>query len=144
MTRGLRLALLVAGISSAAMGAYQFFLPHLWGWESVLTKDPDIIHWSVHAINTFFSALLFSAGALTLAMLRYGVDAPVTRGLLLAMMLSWEVNVIHQIVVPVPLPAGMTALRIALLGFSALTTAAYAYATLSAWRSPSPSTRAIR
>lgn len=128
-------ALFIAGINSAGMGAYHFFLPHVWGWESFLAKLPPMVHWGVHAINTFFSALLFAGGALTLTMLRHGMDGPIARGLLLAMTLCWEINVVHQIVVPVPMPPQMIALRMTLLGFSILTTLAYGYATLRAWHS---------
>lgn len=129
-----RVALYVAGISSAGMGAYHFFLPHIFGWEPYLAKLPDMIHWGVHAINTFFSALLFAGGVITLAMLHYGAESPIARGVLLAMTLCWEINFVNQIVVPTPMPPRMIVLRLALLGFAALTMTAYAYATLSAWR----------
>lgn len=128
------MALLVAGVSSAGMGAYHFFLPHLWGWEAWLMRLPPTVHWGVHAINTFFSALLAAAGVLTLAMLRHGVAGPIARGLLLAMTLCWEINVVHQIVSPMPMPPQMLPLRLALLGFAVLVTFAYGYATWAAWR----------
>lgn len=133
-TTPVRVALYVAGISSAGMGAYHFFLPHIFGWESYLAKLPDMIHWGVHAINTFFSALLLGGGVITLAMLRYGIDTPIARGVLLGMTLCWEINVVNQIVVPTPMPPRMIVLRLALLAFAALTMTAYAYATLGAWR----------
>lgn len=131
MKHGLRVVLVVAGASSAGMGAYHFFLPHIWGWERWLIGLPPMIHWGVHAINTFFSALLFAGGVLTLAMLRYGADDPIARGLLVAMTLCWEINAINQIVSPPPMPPRMLPLRMTLLGFSLLAALAYAYATVA-------------
>lgn len=120
------------------MGAYHFFLPHLFGWEAWLMGLPPMIHWGVHAINTFFSALLFAGGVLTLAMLRYGADTPIARGLLIAMTLCWEVNAVNQLVTPPPMPERMFALRVTLLGFSIV--AGLAYALAFAFAKPRPVT----
>src|SRR5436190_317022 len=72
MTRTLtaKIALAIAGSSSAAMGAYHFFLPSMFHWDRFVTKVPDSIQWALFSINFFFSYLLLAGGILTLVALR--------------------------------------------------------------------------
>src|SRR5437773_9608727 len=59
-TRNAKIALAIAGSSSAAMGAYHFFLPSMFHWDRFVTKVPDSIQWALFSINFFFSYLLLA------------------------------------------------------------------------------------
>ena len=129
MTRTLtaKIALAIAGSSSAAMGAYHFFLPSMFHWDRFVTKIPDSIQWALFSINFFFSYLLLAGGILTLiALRRLHRSLPPDRGVLYAMAGFWLVNVLYQLVIPMPLPAKLWLLHLVLVGYAVLCTLAYA------------------
>lgn len=50
--------LLTAGVASAAMAAFHFFLPTVFQWSRYTAPVPTSIRWALDAINAFFSTLL--------------------------------------------------------------------------------------
>ena len=128
MTRTLtaKIALAIAGSSSAAMGAYHFFLPSMFHWDRFVTKVPDSIQWALFSINFFFSYLLLAGGILTLvALRRLHRSLPPDRGVLYAMAGFWLVNLLYQLFIPMPLPAKLWLLHLLLVGYAVLCTLAY-------------------
>jgi hypothetical protein len=128
MTRTLtaKIALAISGSSSAAMGAYHFFLPSMFHWDRFVTKIPDSIQWALFSINFFFSYLLLAGGVLTLvALRRLHRSLPPDRGVLYAMAGFWLVNLLYQLIIPMPLPAKLWLLHLVLVGYAVLCTLAY-------------------
>jgi hypothetical protein len=119
-------ALGIAAASSCAMASYHFALPFVWHWSRFVGNIPANIRWGIYSINTFFSFLLLAGGVLTaLAARKLSRGASPDRGVLIAMAGFWTLNVLYQVVIPMPLPARLWVLHVALPGYAALTLLAY-------------------
>jgi len=119
-------ALGIAAASSCAMAGYHFALPFIWHWSRFVGNIPATIRWGLFAINAFFSFLLLAGGLLTVVAAReVSRGASPDRGVLIAMAGFWTVNMLYQVVIPMPLPAKLWALRLLLPGYAALTLLAY-------------------
>jgi hypothetical protein len=123
------IALAVGASSSWAMGVYHFLLPRLFDWDARATGMAPTIRWGMHSINFFFSFLLLAGGALTFVALRaLRRGASPDRGILVVMICFWSLNTLYQILIPMPLPARLAALRLGLIGYAIVTVLAYAVA----------------
>ena len=121
-----KLGLLLGGLGSCAMATYHFFLPYAWNWDRALHTLPPAIQWGSNSINFFMSFLMLAGGVLTLsalAQLRAGRRPD--RGIVAAMATFWLVNVAYQIVIPIPLPLYLGALRFVLLGYAIIVAGAH-------------------
>ena len=100
-------ALGVAAASSCAMAGYHFALPFfIWHWSRFVGGIPATIRWGLFAINMFFSFLLLAGGVLTaVAARKVSRGAAPDRGVLIAMAGFWALNMLYQVVVPMPLPS---------------------------------------
>src|SRR6266446_4098094 len=125
-SRTATIALAVAASSSCLMGAYHFFLPSMFHWDRFVTKVPGAIRWGLFSINFFFSFLLLAGGILTfVALRRLHRSLPPDRGVLYAMAGFWLVNLLYQLIIPMPLPAKLWLLHVVLVGYAVLCTLAY-------------------
>jgi hypothetical protein len=118
--------LLTAGVGSAGMALFHFFLPSVFQWSRFMTTVPASIVWGMYAINAFFSLLLLLGSVATIRVaLSPGRDSVVVWG----MAIFWIFNAIYQLVWPFP------ARRVAwgTLAFAAWMFASYAVA-LWLWR----------
>lgn len=87
---------------------------------------PAAIRWGLFAINVFFSFLLLAGGVLTgVAARQLSRGARPDRGVLFAMAGFWSLNLLYQIIIPMPLPARLWPLHVVLPGYAALTLLAY-------------------
>ena len=109
-----------AGIGAIAMATYHFALPTIWGWDAYLAQVPPAVRWGALSINTFFSTMLLLLGLLTLLVAVVSSGGPLVAGVLLAMAVFWLVNALYQILVPMPLPESLAALRVVLVAFAAV------------------------
>jgi hypothetical protein len=122
-----RLSIALAAINTTGMAAYHFFLPRLWGWDTVLVNMPPAIRWASHSINFFFSFFLICGGILTFLSLRGDAwRLSQHRALFVVMGGFWATNLIYQLIDPLPLPPSMAIMRVGFVGFAALTCLAYA------------------
>jgi len=134
MTRMLtaKIALFIAAFSSCAMGAYHFFLPHMFHWDNFVKKIPSVIQWALFSINFFFSFLLLAGGVLTfVALRRLHRSLPPDRGVLVAMAGFWIVNTFYQLIIPMPLPPKLWVLHVVLLGYGIVAALAYLISLLA-------------
>jgi hypothetical protein len=124
--------LAAAGLLTAGMGAYHFFLPTQFGWSAELANDA-MLRWALLSINSFCSFLLVVGGVLTFVTSfqprPWGV---VANWMLLGMMGFWIFNAVYQFVLPMPLPTSLAKLVWVLRGFAILTAALYAAALIGA------------
>jgi hypothetical protein len=119
-------ALGIAAASSGAMAGYHFALPFIWGWGRHVGDIPATIRWGLFAINVFFSFLLLAGGVLTgVAARKLSRGAPPDHGAVIAMAGFWSLNLLYQIIIPMPLPARLWPLQVVLPGYAALTLLAY-------------------
>ncbi|OFW11223.1 MAG: hypothetical protein A3H96_25620 [Acidobacteria bacterium RIFCSPLOWO2_02_FULL_67_36] len=119
-------ALGIAAANSCAMAGYHFALPVIWHWSRFVGGIPATIRWGLFAINVFFSFLLLAGGALTGVAARvFSRGASPDRGVLVAMAGFWTLNMLYQVIVPMPLPAKLWPLHLLLPGYAALTLLAY-------------------
>ncbi len=116
-----KLSLLVAGVASCAMALYHFWLPHIFGWERFMARLPPTVRWGNFIINFCFSFLLLCAGLITMVAAFKGGDER-TLSLCVAAGLAafWTANALYQVIIPMPLPTNLQALRWGLLGFAVL------------------------
>jgi hypothetical protein len=117
----------MAVITTCGMALFHFVLPFVYGWPPFLLSLPPAIRWGSYSINFFFSFLLLGGGLLTLIVWRT-TDArtmPVGRAVLILMCAFWVANVVYQLVLPMPMPRQWVAARFGLIGFAALSAAAY-------------------
>jgi hypothetical protein len=134
-------SLVAAGILTAGMGVYHFFLPAQFGWGDALAHD-RMLHWALFSINTFFSYLLLAGGALTIAIARRPGPRDRAGGWLLYAMLGfWLLNAAYQLLSPMPLPARLAILRWVLVGFAVLVVVLYATGLTASRRSSSGAIR---
>jgi hypothetical protein len=114
------------------MGAYHFFLPWQFQWSSFMRRVPQPISWALISVNFFFSFLLLAGGILSFVALRaFRRSNRCDHGILIAMAAFWLANSLYQIFVPMPLPAQLWLLRIALLGFAIAAVLAYVVSVLA-------------
>jgi hypothetical protein len=119
-------ALGLAAASSCAMAGYHFALPFIWHWSRFLGNIPAAIRWGSFSINAFFSFLLLAGGLLTgVAARALSRGASPDRGVLIAMAGFWSLNLLYQIIIPMPLPTNLWPLHVLLPGYAALTLLAY-------------------
>jgi hypothetical protein len=107
-----RAAIIVAGLATAAMGAFHFLLPQLFGWGRFTQGLPAEIQWALLAMNAFLSLLLLVGGLASIVVVRRGKADnwwPVW-----IMGAFWIYNCGYQVVRPFPAPG----IRWALLGFA--------------------------
>jgi hypothetical protein len=118
--------LLIAGILTSAMGLYHFWLPTIFGWGKDLAKEP-MLGWALLSINAFFSYLLLDGGAATIAIsLRPSLRGRTAGGVLSGMMGFWLFNAAYQLVIPMPLPHRLAAMRWGFLAFAIVIVLLYA------------------
>ena len=110
--------LLTAGVASAAMGAFHFFLPTIFQWSRHMAAVPTSIRWALDAINAFFSALLLLGG---IATIRVALLPRRDTMIIWGMALFWVFNAAYQLLWPFP----QRAVSWGTLGFAALIVAAY-------------------
>ncbi len=131
-------SLLAAGILSASMGLYHFWLPAQFGWGAELAHD-RMLQWALLSINTFFSYLLFAGGATTIAIaLRPRRRDPIDAWILVAMTGFWVLNAVYQMLLPMPLPPRLAGLGWVLRGFAILVLFLYAIGLQRARRPAAP------
>ena len=133
-----KVGLLVGGLGSCAMAAYHFFLPYAWDWDRSLHVLPLALQWGSHSINFFMSYLMFAGGVLTLAALpQMRAGRRPDRGIVAAMAIFWMINAAYQVIIPIPLPPYLGALRLVLLSYAIVVAGAHivAFCVLGA-RSP--------
>jgi hypothetical protein len=97
-----RAAVAVAGVASAGMGMFHFFLPHLFGWGRFTQPLPSEIRWALSAINAFLSLFLLAGGLASVRDVR--LPGAGSAGILWTMLAFWAFNVAYQIVWPFPTP----------------------------------------
>lgn len=120
------IALWLAAASSCGMAGYHFGLPFIWHWSRFVGNVPATIRWGIFSINAFFSFLLLAGGVLTgVAARTLSRGASPDRGVLIAMAGFWSLNMLYQIIIPMPLPARLWPLHVVLQGYAALTLLAY-------------------
>ena len=135
-------SLLAAGILTASMGLYHFWLPAQFGWARELAQD-RMLQWALLSINTFFSYLLLAGGVVTFAIaLRRRPRDPIDAWMLIAMTGFWVLNAAYQMFLPMPLPPRLASLRWALLAFAIVVLFLYARGLQRSRRPPAGSDRA--
>ncbi|MBI1744935.1 tetratricopeptide repeat protein [Candidatus Acetothermia bacterium] len=135
-------SLLIAGISSAAMALYHFWLPYQWGWESKLSNTPAALSWGLFSINFFFSVLLLGGSIITFIVAFKRTETnTLAYASMLGMGVFWVVNAIYQIIIPFPLPDNLAILRWSLLAFAVLV--AFLYLLPLIWALHSKSSKVI-
>jgi len=91
--------LLTAGVASAGMAAFHFFLPTVFQWSRFMTTVPASIRWGMYAINAFFSALLLLGSVATI---RAALSPRRDRTIVWGMALFWVFNAVYQLIWPFP------------------------------------------
>ena len=115
--------LLTAGVASAAMAAFHFFLPTVFEWSRHMAPVPTSIRWALDAINAFFSTLLLLG---SIATIRVALAPRRDTTIIWGMALFWVFNTAYQLLWPFP----QRAVSWGTLGFAALMLASY---TLALW-----------
>lgn len=115
--------LLTAGVASAAMAAFHFFLPTVFEWSRHMATVPTSIRWALDAINAFFSTLLLLG---SIATIRIALSPRRDSMIIWGMALFWVFNIAYQLLWPFP----QRAVSWGTLGFAALMLASY---TLALW-----------
>lgn len=113
-----RTAIVIAGTATAAMGAFHFALPALFGWARFTQTLPVQIQWALVAINAFFSLLLLAGGLTSLMAVRRDASSRWSIG---TMVVFWVFNAAYQVVRPFPAPR----IRWVLLGFAVVVALLY-------------------
>ena len=122
------LGLALAGALTAGMGLVHFALPSIFHWADALTGAP-VLRWGLALINASFSYLLLAGGAITLVMaFRPALKAGAGRWLIVIMAGYWAFNAVWQVLLPMPMPRGLAALRWAFLGYGLAVAVLYASA----------------
>lgn len=122
-------SLLAAGICTAAMAVYHFWMPYQWDWTSKLRATPPAIAWGAFMINFCFSVFLVWGAAMTiLAAFRWTKQDAVTRCAVWGMGVFWVLNAGYQTLFPMPLPEHLRAVGWLLLGFAVLVAFLYTVA----------------
>jgi hypothetical protein len=107
--------LAMAGIASAAMAAFHFMLPHVFGWARFVNDMPPPIRWGLFSTNVFFSSLLLWGGVITIiATLKDRGGILLSYCIFFGMGAFWVINASYQIIYPFP----HVIMRWVLLGFS--------------------------
>jgi hypothetical protein len=91
--------LLTAGVASAGMALFHFFLPGFFQWSRFMTTVPASIRWGMHAINAFFSFLLLLGSVATI---RIALSPERDRIVVWGMALFWGFNGAYQLIWPFP------------------------------------------
>jgi hypothetical protein len=115
--------LLTAGVASAAMAAFHFFLPTVFQWSRHMATVPTSIRWGLDAINAFFSTLLLLG---SIATIRVALSPRRDTMIIWGMALFWVSNTAYQLLWPFP----QRAVSWVTLGFAAWMVASY---TLALW-----------
>ena len=113
--------LLTAGVASAAMAAFHFFLPTVFQWSRYMATVPTSIRWGVDALNAFFSTLLLLGSVATI---RVALSPRPDTMIIWGMTLFWLFNTVYQLLWPFP----QRAVWWGTLGFAALMVACYSLA----------------
>jgi hypothetical protein len=92
--------LLTAGLASAGMASFHFFLPNVFQWSRFMTNVPASILWGMYAINAFFSVLLLLGSVATI---RVALSPTRDKVVLWGMALFWGFNAVYQVIWPFPL-----------------------------------------
>jgi hypothetical protein len=94
-----KVMLLTAGLASAGMATFHFFLPNVFQWSRFMTTVPASIVWGMYAINAFFSALLLLGSVATILV---ALSPTRDRVVVWGMALFWGFNVVYQVIWPFP------------------------------------------
>ena len=116
-----KVLLVTAGVASAAMAAFHFFLPTVFRWSSYMATVPTSIRWGMDAINAFFSTLLLLGSVATI---RVALSPRRDMMIIWGMTVFWVVNTAYQLVWPFP----QRAVWWGTLAFAALMVASYSLA----------------
>lgn len=115
---GPEFGLLLAGLLTAFMALYHFWLPYLFHWGDALTHVP-MVRWGLLILNASFSYLLLAGGVMTVVIAwRPELKARAGRMVLVAMAGYWVFNGLYQVVLPMPMPSRLAPLRWGFLGFA--------------------------
>jgi hypothetical protein len=117
-----RSLILVAGSAGAAMGAFHFFLPGLFGWGRFTDALPAEIRWALYAINAFFSLLLLAGSLASMAAVRDPATGALANWPTWTMTVFWIFNTAYQLAWPFPAPR----IRWVLVGFALAVAMLYA------------------
>lgn len=114
--------LVIAGLASAAMAAFHFVLPHVFGWARFVNDIPPPIRWGLFAINVFFSTLLLWGGVTTI-ITAFGDrrNTLLSYCIFVGMGLFWIIDASYQVIYPFP----HVIMRWVLLGFSIVVSLLY-------------------
>jgi hypothetical protein len=119
--------LVIAGIASAAMAAFHFMLPHVFGWARFVNNIPSPIRWGLFSINVFFSTLLLWGGVTTIiTALNDRGSTLVSSCIFFGMGGFWIINASYQTIYPFP----HVIMRWVLLGFSISVALLYIFGVL--------------
>jgi hypothetical protein len=108
--------LLAAGLCSAAMGFFHFFLPRMFGWDAAMRCASADVGWALLALNFFFSTLLFVAGVTAVAAW-WRVELRMVSSLTLSSF--WCINLAYQLIIPPPWPSKIALILLAFAGLVA-------------------------
>lgn len=107
--------LVIAGLASAAMAAFHFVLPHVFGWARFVNDIPSPIRWGLFSINVFFSTLLLWGGFTTIIAALNGRGSTIlSHCIFFGMGGFWIIDASYQMIYPFP----HVIMRWVLLGFS--------------------------
>ena len=122
-----KFCLWAAGIFSAVMGLFHFFLPYFFPWQQRISEIYPPVQWALFATNFFFSFLLLWGGFLTIiAILQWEENRWLRYSILGGMGLFWVVGALYELVVPFP----VAVVRWILPGFSSSVAFLYILAIL--------------
>ena len=121
--------LLVAGMCSASMALYHYWLPYQWDWPSDLRRISPAVGWGSLMVNFCFSTLLLWGGVMTLlAAMRWRKRDAMTTATVAGMGVFWLMNAAYQAAIPMPLPPRLHVLGWVLLGFAVIVMALHGVA----------------
>jgi hypothetical protein len=94
---------LFAAFKGCLIGAYHLYLPTHWQWEAGLTETPEILRWSLFALNDMWSIMILLAHAALLISFRKGNEA---RRYHFAVFLAvyWFIHGLIIFISPMPMP----------------------------------------
>ena len=132
------LGLVLGGALTSGMALYHFYLPYAFHWADALTGAP-MLRWGITIINGSFSYLLLAGGLISTAIgLNPALKGRVGKMVIGSLALYWLLNGAFQVLLPMPMPRALAALRWGFLGFSLSVTLLYLSALVPGRRAAAP------
>jgi hypothetical protein len=94
-----KVLLLTAGLASAGMAVFHFYLPSVFQWSRFMTTVPASIVWGMYAINAFFSFFLLLG---SIATIRAALSPARDKAVVWGMAAFWVFNAAYQVIWPFP------------------------------------------